>query len=162
MPKSTPIVHADRHRPEVGLRRPADRIAEKLRHFGEAFAVGQHTDAVAELEPSAGRGHHVHVAAAQACDGRAQPVLQIQLAKALAHHLLRGNKDAAVVQVRAVHLDLRFARRSEELLGALERLLVSHHGDNVAGPELRRGLGDIRRAVVLDAADHETVIFVQP
>ena len=86
--------------------------------------MGQHTDAIAELEHEIGAGHDVGVAAPHLDDDCRLAPRQVEVAQRPAHHARAGDEDAQVVEVAAIREQPTVRRLPEAPPRLRERVLA--------------------------------------
>ena len=86
--------------------------------------MGQHTDAIAELEHEVGAGHDVGVAAPHLDEDCRLAPGQVEVGERPAHHARAGGEDAQVVEVAAIREQPSVGRLAEAPPRLLERVLA--------------------------------------
>src|SRR5512142_2690937 len=116
---------------------------------------------VAEFEARIWGGNEVHVPTAQPCHRGTHRILQIQLTDALTNNRLAGDEHAAVIELRAIQLDMSLQRLAENLFGALQAVLFAYGDHNVSPLQPRVAAANVARFPVLNPADYKTGIVVR-
>ena len=106
-----------------------DRVAEVFAHGREIAAMGEHADAVAELQHEIGARQDVGVAAADLDDDGRLLSRQVEIAQGSAHHRRAGGKHAQIVEVPAVLDEVAGRGLAEDRARLRERLLGGSGGE---------------------------------
>ena len=113
-----PERHAEADGDVAELGGALDRVAEELAQRREIPAIGEHADAVAELEHEVRPRQEVGVAAADVDHDRSLLARQVEIAKRSAHHSRPGGEHTEIVEIAPILDEPARRRLSENLCAA--------------------------------------------